>query len=106
VKINTFNDHKPIQYFLIVLILAVFLGALMCLITINDDLSFYSPFTLLMLIWHAVTAIGMMSKYKWGLYLFKFYLYVLYIGFPIGTYIARKYLSYMENHEIEKCFSS
>jgi len=103
--LNTFSDKKPIQYFKIYLIVSTTLGGLLMYSTMGNDLQYYSPFTLVMLIWHIMTIIGICSKYKWGFYLFKFYLIVLYIGFPIGTYIAKRYFDYIKEHEIERRYA-
>jgi len=103
-NVNTFNNDRPIRWFMIVLFASVAIGVLMCVATIDHEYPYFNAFTLSMIIWHAITAIGIMTKYKWGFYLFKFYLCVLYIGFPIGTYVAKKYLEYIKEHAIESYY--
>ncbi|WP_018293851.1 hypothetical protein [Mariprofundus ferrooxydans] len=61
-------------------------------------------FVLIVGFWNTITGIGIVARYRWGFYLFKFYLCVLYIGFPIGTYVAKKYFEYIKEHSIEKYY--
>jgi len=37
-----------------------------------------------------------------GFRMFKGYLYLLYVGFPIGTYIAHETLKYIKENRIEE----
>jgi hypothetical protein len=103
--INTFYNHKPIQYFIYYLFFSVIAGGLLCFFTQGTELSYCSNFTAIMLIWHLTTAISMLLKYRVGFYLFKLYLYILYIGFPIGTYVAKWFFAYIREHEIEKAYN-
>ncbi len=103
---NFSEDFKPILIFAFVLIASSIIGVVMFIDLINDP-SFdkdFSIFLFVMVAWHILTGIGIVVQRFWGLVLFKFYLYVLYIGFPIGTYIARKTLRYMRENKIEKYF--
>lgn len=54
--------------------------------------------------WYLLTAIGVLRQTKWGYYLFKFSLYVFLLGFPIGTIISYKSLSYMKRNKIRELF--
>jgi hypothetical protein len=56
-------------------------------------------------LWHLLTAIGVLAKTKWGYYLFKSFLYVLLVAFPIGTLIAYKSLKYMKRKNIKRLFA-
>ena len=38
------------------------------------------------------------------MWLFKIYLYVLYLGVPVGTYIASKTLKYFKENKLEEFF--
>ncbi len=55
-------------------------------------------------LWYLTTGIGILMRTKWGYYLFKFFLYSLLLGFPIGTIIAFKSLSYMKKYNIKQFF--
>jgi len=52
------------------------------------------------------TGLGVLYRTRWGYYLFKLFLYLLLLGFPIGTFISYKALSYMKRHRIETHFRS
>lgn len=54
--------------------------------------------------WHLITGLGVIMRTKWGYYLFKFFLYLLIISFPIGTFISYKTLKYMKKNNIKKYF--
>lgn len=55
---------------------------------------------------HFFIGLGVILKKKWGYYCFKFYLYILSIGFPIGTFIGLKMLKYINQHDVKKFFDS
>ena len=54
--------------------------------------------------WHLITGLGVILKKTWGYYLLKFYLYVLLLAIPVGTYIAWKGLMYIRENDIENFF--
>jgi hypothetical protein len=51
-----------------------------------------------------MSGIGIVYPTRWGYILFKCFLYLLLLGFPIGTYISYKTLSYMKRHQIKRHF--
>jgi len=55
-------------------------------------------------LWYLITGIGIITHQKWGYYLFKFFLYVLFLAFPIGTVIAYKSLAYIKRNDIKNLF--
>jgi hypothetical protein len=52
-------------------------------------------------LYHLALGIGIILRKRWGFNLFKGYLRLLSIGFPIGTYISKETLHYIESNEIE-----
>jgi len=58
------------------------------------------------LVYYLVTAVGLLRRNIWGYYLFKFFLYLLIISFPIGTFIAYKSLRYMRESDVKSLFRS
>ncbi len=50
---------------------------------------------------HIGLGIGLIIHNKSVFKIFKIYLKFLYFGFPVGTYIAKKTLDYIENHNVE-----
>jgi hypothetical protein len=53
-------------------------------------------------IFHLVLGMGIIKKNKWIFGVFKQYLRLLYVAFPIGTYIAKETLKYIEKNNIER----
>ena len=53
---------------------------------------------------HLVTALGISLRTSWGFYVLKAYLYVLLIGFPVGTLVARYLLRYIRENNINQYF--
>ena len=54
------------------------------------------------IIFHHLLGIGILMQKMWGLYLLKIYLYILVLGFPIGTFIGVKSLRYIRKNQIEE----
>jgi hypothetical protein len=54
--------------------------------------------------WHLLTGIGLFVRRKWGYYLFKLYLYILIVSFPIGTIISYKCLKYIRENNVKRLF--
>ena len=52
------------------------------------------------------TAIGIIYLRRWGYILFKIFLYIMLIGFPIGTFISYMTLSYMKRHDVKRYFGT
>lgn len=97
----------PIIYFSYVLIASAIIGGFMIL-NLQADTDFdksFSNFIFALTFWHLITGLGILSKKKWGFFLFKLYLYVLYLGVPIGTIISKKFFTYLKDNQIEKYFS-
>lgn len=53
------------------------------------------------IIFHLLLGIGVIMQKMWGLHLLKIYLYILVLGFPIGTYIGVKSLRYIRENKIQ-----
>ena len=53
---------------------------------------------------YAVTGLGVLFRARWGYLLFKGFLYLLLLSFPVGTAISWLTLSYMKKHEIWRHF--
>jgi hypothetical protein len=54
--------------------------------------------------WYLATGVGILLRSKWGYFLFKFFLYILLLGFPVGTFIAYKSLRYIKRNDIKPLF--
>ena len=61
-------------------------------------------FVLVISIYYLATGIGILFRKLWGYYLLKSFLYDLFLGFPIGTFIALKSLKFMKDNSIKEEF--
>ncbi len=68
------------------------------------DVHKFVIFFVLMGGWYLTTGIGILLRSKWGYFFFKFFLYILLLGFPIGTFIAYKSLKYIKKNHIKTLF--
>jgi hypothetical protein len=69
--------------------------------TPDIDIHEFVIFFVLMDGWYLTTGIGILLRSKWGYFFFKFFLYVLLLGFPICTFVAYKSLKYMKRNDIK-----
>lgn len=56
-------------------------------------------------LYYFLTGLGVLMLRKWGYILFKSFLYLLFICFPVGTFISYKTLSHMKKNNIKVYFS-
>ena len=68
------------------------------------DVHEFVIFFVLMSGWYLTTGIGILLRSKWGYFFFKFFLYILLLGFPIGTFVAYKSLKYIKRNDIKTLF--
>ncbi len=61
-------------------------------------------FILVSAFWYVITGIGIIKLTRWGYYLFKIFLYLLFICFPVGTFISYKTLKYMSRNNLKAYF--
>ncbi len=62
-------------------------------------------FLIILSVWHLISGLGILVRKKWGFILMKFYLYIMYLGVPLGTMLAIKILNYIKKNEIELYFA-
>lgn len=95
--------YKPIQNFGIFFFAIGALGLVFLSIDKSNGfeywflLSFAGPISLL----HLFIGIGLILKNRTSFFFFEAYLKLLYFGFPIGTFIAKKTLIYIKKYNIE-----
>jgi hypothetical protein len=98
--------YRPIKYFgyaFVAIGLLGFATLAFCLMDVKYQAvvwAFIGSVSLL----HLILGIGILNRKKWGLLIFKAYLNLLYIGFPIGTYLARQTLKYIKDNRLEDLF--
>jgi len=93
---------QPIKYFAYILISSSFFGVwLLYDLSRQDgfDLHF-SIFVAVSMLVHISVGFAVLSLKKWGLVVFKCYLYVLFLAIPVGTYISYKTLNYIESNNL------
>jgi hypothetical protein len=97
---------RPLKFFGVVLLAIGVAGIFFDFIYLGDsELSTgFKLFGVLISIWHLLAGVGILTQKAWGFYIFKSYLYTLFLGVPIGTYIALKMLSYIKRNDLKKYF--
>ena len=98
------NKMLPITIFGYILMGA---GILIIIFTVwltNQGLPPLLFFTITVTAWILLTGIGVIRPSKWGYYLFRVFLIVLFTAFPIGTFISYKTFSYMKENKIKEFF--
>jgi hypothetical protein len=93
-----YDKFRPVRIGGILLVATGLIGFLFYFEYLTD--SRFSWFILVMPAWHLITGLGVVLQKAWGYYLLKFYLYVLLLAVPIGTYVAWKSLMYIREHDI------
>lgn len=98
------NDlYRPLRYFAYILIVIAFFGFAILVLELSEIkyLPVVWAFVGSVSLFHLAVGIGVLFRKRWGFTVFKGYLYLLYIGFPIGTYIGHKTLKYIDENNIE-----
>ena len=86
----------------------LFLGSLYTLYVIRniEDIGIqHSIFGIALTLWYLLTGIGVLIRKKWGYYLFKSFLYLLFICFPVGTVISYYSLGYVKKNKLIREFN-
>jgi hypothetical protein len=82
------------------------LYSLYCLWSVESPPADMGYFGITLTLWYLVTGIGILKRKVWGYYLLKSFLYMLLIGFPLGTFISYKSLKFMKENSIKKEFGT
>ena len=95
--------YKPIKNFGYFLTAIGICGFLVLITKLTDVKYLFVVWIFISLVsfYHLLLGIGLVLKKKWAFGLFKSYLRLLYLGFPIGTYISRSTLHYIDENNIE-----
>ena len=64
----------------------------------------FDVFALINIAWYLLMGIGILQQKIWGYHMLKLFLYILFVGFPIGTYISYKSLKYLKEKTIKDFF--
>ena len=96
--------YKPLKYFgvfFVITSISIFFYLYKYPRSLEEQVYLF-PFAGIVSLWYMLIGIGLLTKNKKLFVLFKVYLKILYIGFPVGTYIAKKTLSYIDKYDIER----
>ncbi len=89
-----------------VFVISSFAGLGMWFYLLNDS-NFDSSFSIFlgyMTAFHLMMGLGLLLQKLWGYYLFNLFLYILILGFPLGTYISYKTIQFMKAHKLKNFF--
>jgi hypothetical protein len=97
------DAYMPIQRFGYALIVLGISGLLVLFFQINNAGSTISIWLFIAIVsaYHLLLGIGVVRRNKFLFGLFKSYLRMLYIAFPIGTYISRETSRYIDENNID-----
>ena len=101
-----YEVFKPIRNLGLLLFGAGALGVLCHLAFMKDPeyLFIAQVFVLLVSSFHLFIGINIITRSRIGFRSLKLYLYLIYPGFPIGYYYAKRTFEYIETHKIEIFF--
>lgn len=96
--------YKPIKnfgYFFLIIGLCGFLVLLSKLRDIDHIVEVWL-FIGAISLFHFLLGVGIIKKSRLGFGVFKSYLRLMYVAFPIGTYLSKRTLEYIEKNNIER----
>lgn len=102
-----YKYFRPVRVAGIIFIILSAIGGLMYISLLNNsslDTS-HHVFIIINMLWYLLTGLGILLQRIWGYYLLKIYIYILILGFPIGTYFVVKSLRYLRKYEIKNYFA-
>lgn len=108
------NDRSQLPPFLrnfssILILISITGGILLCYILFKENnfeknINFFI-FIIISTIVHLFVGVSILSKRLWGFFTFKLYLYLMLLAIPIGTYISKKTLEYIEKNNIKDLYT-
>jgi hypothetical protein len=103
---NVSDILKPVRYFAYFFMGAGILGIGMHLYLVGDIKYTYDfqIFVLILSALHFSLGLGLILRNKWAYFVFRYYVLLLYVGFPFGTYLSKKMTKYLETNDIKRFF--
>lgn len=100
------DKYRPVKTFGLLLMVLWLLSTAACIVLLSDSSvpNVLSFFGIVFSIPYLICGIGLFKKKVWGYYLLKCFLFLLLPAFPIGTYIAVKWLKYLKNNFIKEIY--
>lgn len=105
-KMRDLSPKNTIRYILLYFISSCLIGLLMHFL-LKADIDYtieFKIFVILFVVIHGAIGIGILLRKRWGLRLFRWYLLMLLIAFPIGTYLSIKMKKYIKKINLENYF--
>jgi len=102
-----YNQFKPIRNFGLV-ILATGVAGLFCLVVFLNDPYFFigaKIFIIVVSAFNLFMGYNIISRSRFGYKSLKIYLCLIYPGFPLGYFYAKKAFEYIETNSIERFYS-
>jgi hypothetical protein len=102
-----YNLFKPIRNFGL-LIFAVGAAGLFCLVAFSNDSDFFIEakiFIIIVSAFNLFMGYNIVSRNRFGYRSLKIYLYLIYPGFPLGYFYAKKAFEYIEANRIERFYT-
>ena len=101
-----YEVFKPIRNFGLLLSIVGALG-IVCHFTFMRDPEYtiaFQVFLMLVSVFHLFVGINIVSRNRMGYKSLKLYLYLIYPGFPLGYFFAKKTFEYIKTHKIEQFY--
>lgn len=101
-----FELFKPVRNFGLVLTSIGGLGIVCHVVNAQDSQYIIGAqiFVLSVSIFHLLIGLSIVSRNRYGFRCLRFYLYLLYPGFPLGYFYAKRMFEYIEANKIERFF--
>ena len=95
-----------LKWFTVILLLSIIFGFwLLYGLSQRDDFDRdFSLFVICSMIGHGFVGFALLSLKRWGLIVFKCYLYLLFFAIPVGTYISCKTFQYIKQNQIDDIY--
>ena len=97
---------KPIRLVGMLFVISSAIGIIM-IIGLARDTAFDTSFSVFLAVavaWYFVSGVGILIQRPWGYFVLMLNVYLLMLGFPVGTYYGIKAKRYIEAHKINLFF--
>ena len=102
-----YNLFKPIRNFGLIILATGVAGLFSLVVSLNDP-DFFLLAKIFILVFSAFNLFmgyNIISRNRFGYKSLKFYLFLIYPGFPLGYFYAKKAFEYIEANSIERFYS-
>ena len=102
-----YNLFKPIRNFGLLILAFGVAGFLILIVLYNDPDSFLAAniFIVVVSAFNLFMGYNILSRNRFGFKCLKIYLYLIYPGFPLGYFYAKKAFEYIKSNNIESFYT-